>query len=130
MYRVRFHLAKGEHYMKWQVRSGDNSIITYFDPEKYFFVMRNCKLINKKVIAEKIYCGANKSVCAWIECEKLEAIEEQFFNLKVPPDEYYPVIFNPKVKPFWKSGSGKNIDNSQHDVLITYEKSILSKTKV
>lgn len=129
MYKVRFHLARGKNYMKWQVRSGD-SVVTYFDPEKYFFIMSDCKLINKKSIAKKIHGGANKSVCAWIECKNLEVIEEQYFNLQIPPEQYYPIFFNPKVKPFWENEDGVNIDNFKHTILITHKKTVLSREKL
>lgn len=129
MYKVRFHLGRGEHYKKWQIRNSDNSAVTYYDPEKYCFLMYGCKLINKKKIAEKIHCGSNKSVCAWIECGRLEVIEEQHFNFTISPDQYCPIAFNPKIKPFWKNENGKNIDNSEHDILITYKKDIFSKGK-
>ena len=129
MYKIRFHLGRGEHYMKWQVRNSDNSVVSYFDPEKFFFRLHNCKLINKKKIAEKIHCGANKSVCAWIECENLEVIEEQYFNLKIEPDQYSCIAFNPKVKPYWHLSDYKNIDNTEYDMLLTHKKNILFKEK-
>lgn len=125
MYKIRFHLSKGEHYKKWQVRNSDNSVVSYYDPEKFFFKMHECKLINKKKIAEKIHCGANKSVCAWIECKKLEVIEEQYFNLKVKPDQYCLIMFNPKIKPYWHLANEKNLDNTEYKTLVTFKNNIL-----
>ncbi len=44
--KVRFHLAKGENFMKWQVTSPSG--VAYYDPEHFHITMRNCKLRNRK----------------------------------------------------------------------------------
>ena len=68
MYRVRFHLGRGANYMKWQVRDS-NGGVRYYDPESVRQVMLNAKLHNRPNVAKKICEGANKTVCAWVECE-------------------------------------------------------------
>jgi hypothetical protein len=70
MIRVRFHLAKGENFRKWQVRHADGSV-TYHDPETTTILMRDCYLRNSRKVAERIHGGENKTVCAWVLCRKV-----------------------------------------------------------
>ena len=52
MVKVRFHLAKGENYMKWQVKDA-NGDVQYLEPEQVSIKMYGCKLINQRGTAEK-----------------------------------------------------------------------------
>lgn len=116
-YRIRFHLAKGENYKKWQVKYGN--FTSYYDPEKIMLVMRNCKLKNNKSLARKIYAGANKSVCAWIEADDIN------ITSVVPiPGEPAEVSFNPKSNPFWIC-KNEDVDNKTFSILHTIGRKVV-----
>jgi hypothetical protein len=117
-YKVRFHLAKGQNYKKWQVKYGD--IITYYDPDKYIIMMYNCKLKNHKTVARQIFAGMNKTVCAWIECDDICITQK--LSLVGNPSE---VKYNPKENPFWTI-NGQDSDNKTFNVLHTYERKVFS----
>ena len=95
--KVRFNLARGKNYMKWKVEYPDKTV-EYHDPKEVQLLMVNCKLKNYKNVAEKIYKGANKEVCAWVLCEDL--FVHQGMVLK---DEggYDRVRYNPREIPHW-----------------------------
>ena len=60
-YRVRFHLAKGEHFMHWQVKNLDTKEVNYYDPADQPN-LSNCTLkIRGRQL--KIHAGENKRVC-------------------------------------------------------------------
>lgn len=111
MIKVRFHLAKGENFKKWQVRRKDE--VYYYDPDTVNLVMTNCKLKNQKATAQKIHDGANKSVCAWIECDEVEVLAGSYPR----PDEFY--FYNPKHLPHWYNQKGDNVDNQKDEKLWT-----------
>lgn len=71
--RVRFHLAKGEHYRHWQVKDiyGHTH---YFDPHHVCLVMWNAKLVNDRRTALRIMEGEAKQVCAAIDCDSLDVV--------------------------------------------------------
>ena len=64
-YKVRFNLGRGDNYMKWKV-STPSGEATYHNPDDVLIIMKGCKLFNQKGSANKIYEGANKTVCAWV----------------------------------------------------------------
>jgi len=41
MYRVRFHLARGEHFRHWQIRDMGNGKRSYHDPDDMVLHMVN-----------------------------------------------------------------------------------------
>ena len=52
-YRVRFHLAKGDHFMQWQVFDKLHNTKEYYDPNKRSIIMRDCLLGNHAATAKK-----------------------------------------------------------------------------
>lgn len=94
--RVRFNLARGKNYMKWKIEYPDKTV-EYRDVKEVQLVMRNCKLKNYKNVAEKIYKGANKEVCAWVLCDDLVIKQGDFLK-----DEGLDrVKYNPREIPHW-----------------------------
>lgn len=123
MYKVRFHLAKGVNYMKWQVvqivqpkdiRIFKNSV-GYHDPESCQLIMYDCSLNNVSKVAEKIFLGSSKTVCAWISCKDLDVIPSK---LGVSVVNLKNVTYNPRISPHW-SLDGENIDNKKFSCLLT-----------
>jgi hypothetical protein len=104
--KIRFNLERGQYYNQWQISNGDSS--QYLEPDT-IFVLENCTLINKPNIAKKIYNGANKQVCAWIEFDTMTFLTE----VTCSPDE---IRYNPRENPFW-TYKGKNADGQMFDEL-------------
>lgn len=95
MIRIRFHLAAGEHFMKWQIseKGGDRK---YVCPNDHQLVMRGCRLRNRRKTAERICRGEHKTVCAWVECEEIEIVPAATVGAASSP-----VSYNPRVAPHW-----------------------------
>jgi len=96
MYKVRFHLGAGEHYKYWQVKDVSTNEKRYFDPNAYYLRLYNCVLKNNRKTAERIFLGENKTVCAWVLCEKYTISMENGI-----PSWYTELKYNPKVRPHW-----------------------------
>lgn len=95
MIKVRFHLARGENYMHWQIVDFPN--VKYFDPNENNLILTNCTLKNNKNVAEKIFKGKNKTVCAWIICEQYDTVLNSNFDKK----KYNKISYNPRKFPYW-----------------------------
>lgn len=115
-YLVRFHLASGANHRKWQVKFGKQ--VQYLDPDKVNIVMKGCKLKNHKTVAQQIYEGANKTVCAWIECQSVYVHPKN--NL---PSNIIKICYNPKLTPNWIEDQ-KDVDNKSYDWLYTHDRTI------
>ena len=124
MFRVRFHLGAGKHFMHWQVTNKVTNEVTYYDPAVTSLELFSATLRNQPATARKIHEGANKSVCAWIDCasilvvsagrEIVQACEESLDRLGLPC-----VRFNPRVAPNWVDDAGQNIDGAKFSQLST-----------
>ena len=102
-YKVRFNLGKGENYRKWKISNGKTA--NYLDPSKCCLVLKDCYLYNNTNIANKIYEGSHKKVCAWIYCNYLHVN----LPLNIDFSDLYQIEYNPKLSPNWMA-KGKNID--------------------
>jgi hypothetical protein len=113
MYRVRFHLGAGEHFMHWQVRHPDGRV-TYHDPNGESLLLYGCRLRNQRKTAEKIKAGANKTVCAWVEADAVS------LHPGVPAAVGGVVVeFNPRVAPYWRDSLGHDIDGHRYRCIAT-----------
>jgi hypothetical protein len=96
MYRVRFHLGRGEHYQHWQVKNMETGHVMYFNPEKVTMMLGGCRLHNQANATAKIFEGAHKKPCAWVVCEG--------FNIRPPlsePQSGFEIAFNPRKAKHW-----------------------------
>ena len=118
MYHVRFHLGRGANYMKWQVKDS-NGVVRYYDPDSVRLVMLNAKLHNRPNVAKKICEGANKTVCAWVECEWVGVVSEM--DSKVPYGKN-AILYNPKKAPNWTNKQGENLDGKHFHTIISNQK--------
>lgn len=129
-FRVRFHLANGPNYMKWQVKDrgmqGAGWLATeYYDPEKCNIKMRGCKLGNQESTAMKIFEGANKTVCAWIDCEELDIEYRKDPRFKdVEEDGLTQYKYNPRKNPHWFTDTESNCDGRTFKTLTTCKRKI------
>lgn len=130
MYKLRFHLARGKNFMKWQVRK-DNSV-SYYNPDDYVLLVMNATLSNSPATAQRIYDGQHKVVCAWIEAEHInvyrkDEVPEEYYNAYQNPD--YQLKYNPRVAPHWQDNRGNNIDNRHYPVVATVGKAVFEVPK-
>lgn len=119
MYNVRFHLAKGKHYMKWQVRNGKN--VRYYDPSHCQLELINCKLVNKVNKAKKVHAAGVKDVAGWVSCEYV-AISN---NLTI--DNLEKLYYNPIKDIHWRreSDAGEFAwDDTEYATLLTNGKQV------
>ena len=107
--KVRFHLGRGENYMKWQLKGRDGTTV-YLDPQTVQLRLKNCTLKNNKKLAREIHEGANKTVCAWIMCEEAEVTHEK--------PEGTEIGYNPRKNPFWTDGTS-DLDNKKYVQIVS-----------
>lgn len=112
--KVRFHFAAGENFMKWQVKEGDH--VSYYDPETTNLVLINAKLRNQVGTAKKINEGANKTVCAWVECDRVELAKK--------PVHREVILYNPRIAPHWRDINNNNIDGLEFDKLVSVNRTL------
>lgn len=117
-FKVRFHLGKGENYMKWQVRSISTNDVEYVDPSNFCIELSGCTLRNHPKTAVRIFSGDNKTVCAWIDCRDVKVCHNRWVD---PEDNLFDdqLSYNPRVAPHWRDGSGSNVDNHQYDRIVS-----------
>lgn len=106
MYKVRFHLGRGDHYMHWQIR-GPGGYEAYFNPDEFVLNMFDCQLISNERIAKRVNASGKKDVCgwiktAWVNCDPAPRTECDWF------DNLPRVWYNPIVDTDWHM---QNIDS-------------------
>jgi len=118
-YKLRFNLGAGKNYKKWKITSpiGDAK---YVIPEDVTIVMAGCKLVNQKGTAIKIHEGANKTVCAWVECDSVVVYHKMSESDIIVGGS---VCYNPKITPNWVHFE-KNADKLQFSNLVTKDNMI------
>ncbi len=112
MIKVRFHLARGKNYMKWQIKDGIKT--EYYEPDLFNLIMNNCQLHNKPNIAKKIFNGENKTVCAWISCQSVNIVDRKEIS-----SQKESISYNPRIAPHWRCDNGNNIDNKIFKTIVS-----------
>jgi hypothetical protein len=118
--KVRYHLAKGVHYMHWQFKAAGGEVF-YHDPKEHVIKLYNCILHNNRKIANKIFLGQNKDVCSWIKFKAMEV----YFDDTIAPSWAKHLRYNPKVRPYWHDIDGNNLDGMAYDELYLTERGVL-----
>ena len=129
MYKVRFHLGRGKNFMKWEVTSNLNTgdgtgakhVVSYVNPQENQLAMLGCKLSLQPTAAQKIHDGANKTVCAWIECESVQVLE---VNRLKPNEQDYRIKFNPRQNPEWTDGYNNVVSGNEYEILFTNDRTL------
>ena len=124
MYKIRFHLARGENFMKWQVKAA--GLLQYVDPAEHQIAMFNAKLKVQPAAAKKIHGGACKTVCAWIQCEEFQITR----NDKIKPNvnDFY-VRFNPRHNPNWVDMHSNIMNDEEYNLIVTQDRSLFVVTE-
>lgn len=101
--------------MKWKVETPSGKVY-YYNPTEVQLAMIGCTLKNNVKTARKIFEGENKTVCAWILCEKIK--------LKMGDDRYkeegIKFSYNPRKSPHWTL-DGTPVDGIELDALHTID---------
>lgn len=126
MYKIRFHLGRGDNFMKWQVKSVDGNVVEYYRPEKEQIAMFNAKLKVQLGTSTKIHEGACKTVCAWIECDDFQLLGDPDF-VKPNVNDFY-VRFNPRHNPNWVDMHGNIMNDEKYDLIMTQDRSLFVVT--
>ena len=122
-YRVRFHLAKGDNYMKWQVFDKERGTKKYYEPETNSVIMFDCDLGNRPATAKKIFNGENKTVCAWVACEDVE-VKDRGEVIPPPVNGMTQYKYNPRKNPHWFTDTNDNMDGKKFSVMMTHDRKI------
>jgi hypothetical protein len=110
--KVRFNLGRGKNFMKWKVQY-PNGAVEYYSPSEVQLIMKGCQLRNHKGVAQKIFDGGEKVVCAWVLCDSIEIITNTFLQL----DTYcHKIKYNPRVQPNWLL-NGEVVDNEKFEII-------------
>jgi hypothetical protein len=116
-FKVRFNLGAGVRYMKWKITSPDGSV-QYLEPSEVVLTMTKAKMVNQPSTANKIFNGANKTVCAWVEAEDVQVSNKN--NARKLGKR---VSYNPRVAPNWVL-DGKNVDGKSFNKLVSADRGI------
>ena len=112
--KVRFNLGTGKNYMKWKIEYPDGEV-KYLHPTDVQLNMHDCILKNYKTTAQKIFDGANKTVCAWVLCKEIEIRTENFQS-----ETQNKIRYNPRVQPNWIY-DGEIVDGKKFDNIISVD---------
>jgi len=112
--KVRFNLGAGKNYMKWKIEYTDGKV-DYLSPTDVQLIMHDCTLKNYKKTAQKIFDGADKTVCAWVLCKQIEIRTNNF-----EPETQNKIRFNPRVQPNWIL-NGDIVDGQKFDNIISVD---------
>lgn len=114
--KVRFNLGRGKNYLKWKVQYTDGKI-EYHSPCEVQLLMNDCTLKNYKSVAQKIYNGGNKTVCAWVLCKSISIKSDSFIQGDLDGGR---VHYNPRVTPHWMLNDS-NVDGMSVDKLVSVD---------
>lgn len=117
-YNIRFHLQSGIHKGHWQIKNNNTGEIVYKDPAECDLFLMNCKLRNQPSKAKKIFEGARKDVCAWIEAQCMMVVSKESADLHGTP-----IGYNPRKSPHWMC-SDTVVDNSKWKAIKTSGRSL------
>lgn len=105
-YKIRFHLAKGVNFMKWQIKDTKSGEVIYISPKYYSLHFEGVTLKNSK-------STANKRVCAWLLVDTYSV--SRTYKVSALGDE---LKYNPRVAPHWVL-NGDDVDGSHINSITT-----------
>ena len=125
-YKLRYHLARGKNYKKWQLTHmspvGKFALGTFYRaPDTFCALLHNCRLRNHGTVAKKIHDGMNKTVCAWIEFDDYHEIRGSHVPRLVMEQTDKRYRYNPHKAPHWVSDTCDNEDDAVVPLVLVYK---------
>jgi hypothetical protein len=114
--KVRYNLGRGVNYMKWKISYPDGKA-EYYNPTEVQLVIKKPKIKNNKRLANKIFEGGSKVVCAWIVCEDIQIITQNFNQSDLQGKR---ISYNPRIHPNWLM-DGVNIDEFEFNLIESFD---------
>ena len=131
MYKIRFHLARGDNFMKWQVKYlgteyGGDVEVQSVDPAKHQIAMVNAHLTVQTRTSKKHHAEACKTGCAWVQCDEVQITR----NDKIKPNvnDFY-VRFNPRRNPEWVDMHNNIMSGEEYSLLVSQDRSLFVVTE-
>lgn len=123
MFKIRFHLKNGKNFLNWQITNIETGVKQYVDPELHDLVMGDCKLHNRKGVANSIFKGGEKNVCAWIVCTAYTTRPRT-----APEGRSQAIRYNPRDCIHWhlESDTGTNLDNARFKQIVSSGRKLFS----
>ena len=119
MFKVRFHVADGEHYKHWQIRTvckGKPDRIEYENPAEVQLELVNCTLRSQTGKAKKVFKSQVRDVCGWVECEHVITT----YLDPITVEGLSRVTYDPKINPYWNiEGDSDNYETMLVAELVT-----------
>ena len=118
--KIRYNLGRGSNYRKWKISYNDSKgkrVHIYLYEDVTLTLVRP-RLLNNRTRAEAIFNGANKSVCAWIECEDI------LIGGQKTKDNLASLEYNPKKTPYWVAGGNTNVDGKVFNKILVKDKKL------
>jgi hypothetical protein len=115
---VRFHLASGRNFRKWQVkvmRGRTKVSVHYYDPNEVQLEMRGCRLANDVRKAAKVNKAQKKDVSGWVHCDEV-------LPTSLPTDGLERIFYNPIKDVHWRrEGDAGEFawDGAEYQTLVT-----------
>lgn len=125
MFRVKIHLGKGLYFGWFQIKSLKTGETAYVCPEAESLKLSDCILKNRRKTADRIHAGANREVCAWVQCAFFEVIQKGA-AIDLITDETSKVSYNPKKRPFFCDENGRNIDGFRYETIVSYGRDLFA----
>ena len=124
MFKLRFHVADGEHYKHWQIRTtckGKPDRVEYEDPAKVQLELVTCTLRSKTGVAKKVLASQVRDVCGWVECEHIITTYLMYTDAPITVQALPRVTYDPKINPYWNiEGDSDNYETMLVAELVTY----------
>lgn len=121
MYKLRFNLSAGKYFQQWQLKNRDE--ISYYHPDEVTIRAYNVTLKNNSRISSKIFQGAHKTVCAWLDCEYIDISPAE----SIKTEGFTHLKFNPRNFPHWTvENTGWNLDGKIVGNIVTIGRNVLT----
>jgi hypothetical protein len=121
-YSMLFDRGRGHDERTWIVHPPRNGGDEFkIDPTKQIIIMHNCRLINQRERAQRVFAsGGNMELgCAWVECTHVEVR-----NRSIYADPHQTVDteikYNPLLHPYWIF-QGEPSDFRHFEEIITHD---------
>ena len=108
--------------MKWKLTDNEGNV-QFLDPNEVTITLNGAKLVNRKSTAKKIFDGAHKEVCAWVEADSVNVHVQKPSSRLMMSTSTPKVSYNPRITPNWVL-NGEDVDKQTFGRLYTVGRDI------